>query len=498
MAILIKNVNMIDSTGRAPVKADVLIKNDKIFAIGSFPNYRADEIIDGLGSYLAPGFIDIDNDSDRYLTIFSNPSQKDFLLQGVTTIIGGHCGTSLAPLIYGSLDVIKNWSDINSINVDWKTVGEFLNVLSRKPLGVNFGTLVGHSTIKRDLIGDEFRDLTKNEINVFKTILERCFREGAFGLSFGLSYKEGIDTSYEEIKSLLSVVAKYGALNAMHLRDEKKGLLLSVNEAINLTKDLKIKTLINHFRPLIGYKKDYEKALELINENLNNAEIYFDIYPFSTSTVAISTFLPIWALRGGEKNIKENLKNPDIREKIIKELPRLRGEEVLISHSPRHPYLVGKSLKEFSNNRNLETREGLLTLMELTDFQAVVFYKNISITGVKEAIRHSQAIVASNSAAFADDFKILKPDRALKTFPKFLEMVEKGVLPIEDAIKKITFLPAKILGLKNRGVIKDGNFADLVIFKSGKIDTVIVNGKIAVRNGEFQNILNGKVIRKES
>jgi len=497
MTILIKNVQLIDGAGRAPVKADVLVKKDRIFAIGSFPYYRANQVIDGMAAYLAPGFIDINNDSDRYLTIFSNPSQKDLLLQGVTTIIGGQCGTSLAPLIYGSLGVIKNWSDINSINVNWGTVREFLNSLSRRPLGVNFGTLVGHSTIKRDLIGEDFRDLTKNEINVFKGILERALKEGAFGFSTGLSYHEGLETPHEEIKNLLSVVSKHKALYTTHLRDEKKGLLPSVNETINLANDLKIKTLISHFRPLIGYKKDYEQALKLISENLNVAEIYFDIYPFSTSTVAVSTFLPIWVLRGGERNIKENLENPDIREKIIGELPRFKGEEVLISHAPRHPYLVGKSLKEFSDNRNLEVREGLLALMGLTDFQAVVFYKNISILGVKEAMRHSQAIIASNSAAFADDFKVLKPDRALKTFPKFLEMAEKGLLPIEEAIKKITYLPAKILGLKNRGVIRDGNFADLTIFKDGKINTVIVNGKIAVRNGEFQNLLAGRVLRRE-
>jgi len=500
MTLLIKNVYLIDGMGRAPAKADVLVKKDRIFAIGSFPYYQANQVIDGMGAYLAPGFIDINNDSDKYLTIFSNPSQKDLLLQGVTTIIGGQCGTSLAPLIYGSLGVIKNWSDINSINVNWGTVREFLNSLSRRVLGVNFGTLVGHSTIKRDLIGEDFRDLTKNEINVFKGILERALKEGAFGFSTGLSYQEGLGTSYEEIKSLLSVVSKYKALYATHLRDEKKGLLPSVNETINLANDLKIKTLISHFRPLIGYKKDYEQALKLISENLNVAEIYFDIYPFSTSTVAVSTFLPIWALRGGERNIKENLKNLAIREKIIGELPRFKGEEVLISYAPRHPYLVGKSLKEFSDNRNLEVRNGLLALMELTDFQAVVFYKNISILGVKEAMRHSQAIIASNSAAFADDFKVLKPDRALKTFPKFLEMAEKslqGLLPIEEAVKKITYLPAKILGLKNRGLIRDGNFADLTIFKDGKINTVLVNGKIAVRNGEFQNVLGGRVLKRE-
>ncbi|MFA5386432.1 MAG: amidohydrolase family protein [Candidatus Paceibacterota bacterium] len=504
MTTLIKNVQLIDGTGRASAKADVLIKNDKIFAMGSFPSYKAAHIIDGMGAYLAPGFIDINNDSDRYLTIFSNPSQKDLLLQGVTTIIGGQCGSSLAPLIYGSLGAIKHWTDIDAVNISWRTVGEFLKVLSRRQLGVNFGTLVGHGTIKRDLIGDDFRDLTKNEINVFKSILEKSLKEGAFGFSTGLGYGQGIETPYEEIKALLSIVSKHKAFYASHLRDEKKGLLSSINETLNLAKESRVKTLISHFRPIMGYKKDYEQSLELISQSLHIVDVYFDLYPFSTSTVSIHSFLPNWVLRGGEEVIKENLKNPDIREKIIKELPRLKGEEILISHAPKHPYLVGKTLKEFSDNRNSEVREGLLALMELTNFQAVVFYKNISIVGVKEALKHSQAVIASNSAAFADSFKVLKPDRATQTFPKFLEMAEKslpagrqGLMPVEEAVKKITSLPAKILGLKGRGVIRDGNFADLTIFKDGKIQTVIVNGKIAVNNSQFTNILAGKVLRRE-
>ena len=133
--ILIKNIQLLDGSGRPPVKADVLVKNEKISAIGNFPKYRADEIIDGLGAYLAPGFIDINTDSDHYLTLFSNPSQKDFVAQGVTTIIGGQCGASLAPLIYGSLESIREWADISKINVNWHTLAEFLKAMERSAFG---------------------------------------------------------------------------------------------------------------------------------------------------------------------------------------------------------------------------------------------------------------------------------------------------------------------------------------------------------------------------
>ena len=155
--ILIKDSLVIDGTGNPGERKDILIKDNKISAIGSFPNHNADEIIDGLGLISAPGFIDIDTDSDHYLTLFTDRSQHDFLLQGVTTIMGGFSGSSLTPLIRGSLESVRKWADINQVNVDWNTVGEFLKILERIKLGVNFGTLVGHSTIRRGLIGEENR-----------------------------------------------------------------------------------------------------------------------------------------------------------------------------------------------------------------------------------------------------------------------------------------------------------------------------------------------------
>ena len=179
--ILIKGIEIIDGSGQSATRGDVLIQDDKISAIGNFPNKSADVVIDGLGQQLMPGFIDVNTDSDHYLSLFTNPPQKDFLSQGVTTIIGGNCGSSLAPLLYGSLESIRKWTNINQINVDWHTLGEFFNVLGRAPIGVNFGTLVGHSTIRRAILGEESRDLTANELEVFKKSLKQSILHQAFG-----------------------------------------------------------------------------------------------------------------------------------------------------------------------------------------------------------------------------------------------------------------------------------------------------------------------------
>ncbi len=497
MTILIKNIQLIDGTGRQAVKADVLVKNDKISAIGSFPNYKADEIIDGMGAYLAPGFIDVNTDSDHYLTLFSNPSQKDFLLQGVTTIIGGHCGASLAPLLYGSLEMIQQWTNINQINVNWHTMAEFLDVLSKRPLGVNFGTLAGHSTIRRALVGDGDRSLTKNEMKVFISVLEKAMKDGALGFSTGLGYSHANQTPVGEIKELARVVAKSGGVYATHLRHEREEMLSAVEETINVAKETGVSALISHFRPLIGFEKDYDKALELISENTDKANVHFDIYPFDISALTIDVFLPRWAQSVEKETTLKNIRTPETREKILKELPKVKGEEFVIINAPGHEYLIGKSLKDFCQNRNLTLNQGLLALMELTLLRAVVFYRNINIKGVMAALAHERSIIASNSASFGEEQKI-KPERSYRTFDKFLKIInESKIMSIETAIKKITHLPARKFGIEGRGVVSDGYFADLVVFRDTEIKEVIVNGKRAVKDKQFQDVLAGRIIRKQ-
>lgn len=502
MSLLIKNVQVLDGTGKSAVKADVLVKNDKISAIGDFPNYQANDIIDGLNSYLSPGFIDINTDSDHYLTIFSHPAQRDFLTQGVTTIIGGQCGASIAPLLHGSLDSIREWADTNKINVNWRTVGEFIEMMNRRNIGVNFGTFVGHNTIRSALIGETSRNLTSNELAVFIYILGDALKDGAFGLSSGLGYQSGKQISYQEIKLLVDVVAKYKGVYSTHIRDEKDNLISSINETIDIAKETGAKIIINHFRPLVGFENNYQQGLELIDKNADRTDIYFNLYPFDTSAVTIQTFLPQWAQEEGIEMMFKNIKTPGLREKILKQFPRLRGEEIIIS-APMHDYLIGKTLKSFSQNRDLSIGQGLLALMELTRFRSVISYKNIKLKEVITALSHEKSIIASNSASFDWSENSIIPsnnpklERAYYTFKKFLELVEKKkIMPIEKAIFKITGLPAVKLGIKNRGLIRIDYFADLVMFRGSEIKEVIINGKRVVRDGKFQDILAGKVLKR--
>ncbi|HUC31604.1 MAG TPA: hypothetical protein VMR99_02880, partial [Candidatus Paceibacterota bacterium] len=309
MTLLIKNVQIVGGTRAASGGSDVFVSDSKISAIGNFSNKKADVILDGQGAYLCPGFIDCNTDSDHYLTLFDNPSQEDFVRQGVATIMGGMSGASLAPILYGSLESVQKWGDTNRINVNWHTMAEFLAVMDKRPTAVNFGTLVGHATVRRAIVGEALRELTKNELNVFARTLEAALAEGAFGLSTGLGYVHARKTPYTELRALAEVVKKFGGVYATRLRQEGTGIKESVEETIKLARETGVSTLINHFAPVVGAEREYEEALALIEDLPADVDLHFDISPSSSSLLPIYTFLPEWAQNGGIGVMRENIQD---------------------------------------------------------------------------------------------------------------------------------------------------------------------------------------------
>ncbi|MDP1689263.1 MAG: amidohydrolase family protein [bacterium] len=502
MTTLIKNATIVDGTLKPPFTGDIFIKNDVISAIGNLGRQKAKNIINASQNYVSPGFIDVNTSSDHYLSLFSNPQQQDFLLQGVTTIFGGLCGSSLAPLMYGELISIRKWaSETEKLNIDWNSVGEFLKVLERRGLGVNFGTLVGHSTIRRSLLSESIRDLTNSELDVFEKILQKSIKEGVYGLSTGLGYVHARNTPHTELTHFINVVSRHGGVYATHLRDEGHGLLVSIKETIDIAKETKSKVLINHLRPLIGYELEYNKAIQMLDESAQDTSIYFDLYPFKMSHVPIYHFLPNWAQNGGIEIMLKNVKNKSNRAQIISHLHfKEGGREITIASAPRFEYLEGKTLREFSEKRNISVEEGLLKLMELTSLKCTVLYENIDYELVKKTLAHKKALVSSNAESLP--LGKFKSDRSTKTFTKFLDLVfAEKLLSIEVAIAKLTSIPASLYGLKNRGLLKEGMKADITIFshneKSGtEIEHVFVNGNHSVENKVLIGGRSGEILRK--
>jgi N-acyl-D-amino-acid deacylase len=476
MSLLIKNVQIIDGEGKPAYKSDVYIQKNIISAIGDLKDKEAEEVIDGLGNYLVPGFIDIDTDSDHYLDIFTNPRQEDFSKQGVTTIIGGQCGASLAPLMYGTLESIKQWSNPDLVNVDWHTMAEFLHTLDKVPLGVNFGTLAGHSTMRRSLAGDTERGLTKNEIEILKRVLHQTIKDGAFGLSMGLGYVQGRIATEEEIRELTKLLKSLNAVLSVHLRSQTDELLNSVHEAAKIASEAGVKTVISHFRPIVGYENQFEESIKLIEESSDN--LRFDIYPHETCIEPIYMLLPKWAQMDNLRIMQENIKNTEICNQIEKEFASMQLGDIEVVKAPQNDNLVGKSLVQISENLGLTHAQSLVKLMQMTNLNAIVIYKNVNFNTLIKALANDRAFIASNGNSPPKNF--LKHERSTNTFPKFLEIVFKNnLMTIEAAIKKITSVPAQFFGLDTRGVVKEGKVADLVILDKNdyKIKEVILAGR---------------------
>ncbi len=494
MSLLIKGVQIIDGEGKPPYQADVLVQKNVIGAIGNFKNKRTDEVIDGLGNYLVPGFIDIDTDSDHYLGILTNPAQDDFVAQGVTTIIGGHCGSSLAPLLYGTLEGLDKWAGPSQVNVNWHTMQEFLSSLDKIGIGVNFGTLIGHSTVRRAITGDAERALTKNEMAVFKETIKRALSEGAFGLSTGLGYAHGRIAKPDEVRELVSVLKGFDAVYATHLRSQTDRLLASVRETIDVASATGVQTLISHLRPLRGYEDHYIKALKLINDSSAKASIFFDVYPHDTSTYSVHSLLPREAQKRTAAATLEYINKPANRKAIEKDLAELNADELWIASAPRHEGMIGRTLREVAEMKEMAPGRALFEIMQLTSMKATIFYRDINYDLLLQALSSDRSFIASNGNSSIPG-RFMKHERATNTFPKFLDIATKsGLMPLEQAVKKITSLPAGYFDLKGRGAVKEGNIADLVVINRDdfKVRETIVGGK---RNGA---VLRHKSHRKKN
>ncbi|MEK9179901.1 MAG: hypothetical protein AAB897_00585 [Patescibacteria group bacterium] len=506
MTLLIRNVRIVGGEREYPGSVDVFITGDRISAIGNFPTKGADQILDGQGAYLSPGFIDVNTDSDHYLSLFEHPAQEDFLRQGVTTIIGGNCGSSLAPLIYGSLESVQKWGDISKVNIDWHTMEEFLAIFEKRPLAVNFGTLVGHATIRRAIVGDDIRDLTKNELAVLSETLRNAIKEGGLGVSAGLGYVHGARTPYSELKAIAAIAKEYNGVYSAHLPRSGHEILESVEETIKLTKETGVKTEISHLMPVQGFEKQYDAVLQKIDGLPREIDLNFDIYPSDTMVFPIYTFLPEWAKSGLETMVK-TLSDDWGSKRILKDLPEVRPDDFILAQAPGNEFLIGRSLRELTAIYNVaDHREALVRLMVGTGLRAVVFYKTVNYDLVRKAILGSRAFIASNAASYPYSGKALKPERAVATFPKFLEMIVRGrTMSLETAIRKITSEPAAKFGITERGLLKEGNFADLALFavdekaetygKCIEIKGAIVNGQLVMQEGVFKGQFPGKALK---
>ncbi|MDO8555352.1 MAG: hypothetical protein Q7R75_02195 [bacterium] len=526
-SILIKNGTIIDGTGNKAYKGDVGIEKDTITKIAPAISEKAELVIDASGKFVSPGFIDLTTHSDIHWTLFSEPSQESFLRQGITTIIGGHGGFSLAPLLNPDvLESLNKKTLAGKSNINWQTFEEFFTELQKHNFGVNFATFVGFENLRRNILGATTRKANKKEVRSMTVLLESSIKSGAFGLSTNLSSASSGLAEKDEIIELFRTVKKYNALTSHHLEDEGKNLLPSLSRLIMLARASGAKCHISHFKALGRTAwTNFENALNMIElARKDGVNITCDFFPYTATGSNLLSLLPPWILTENKENILKLLKNRKTRLDLIEYIKNLtlHYDKIIISSTLHDTGSVGKSIQKLSQTSGIKEEEILLELLKINELEVSIFNEAISKEHLEILAKKPYVLCSSDgigyelSAMETNQLKRNLPHpRSFGSFPKFIKnfSAEKQLISMEEAVYKSSGLPAKILGMKRRGVIEKNNFADIAVinleilkdnstydnpfeYASG-IEHVIVNGVLEIYENKLKNTNGGKIIKKE-
>lgn len=522
MDIIIKNGLVVDGTGAQAKRADVAVRNGRIAAVGERLTERADRYIEADDLVVAPGFIDILNHADAYLTLLKNPASESLLAQGVTTALIGNCGASLAPITHGKLiAVVQKWGEVRDINVDWERFGELLEMITRLKPGINIAGLVGHTTLRRTVLEDDPRAATKKELDTMVALLKGALHDGAFGLSFAPSYAHARVAPPEEIDALTHALYEEGGRYfAVHLRDEGDAILESVNEAIAIAKRASLSLEISHLKPVGEQAQQaFPEVLKAIEEaHAAETPVHFDVFPWRTSLTVLYLLFPQWAQEGGFVAMRKRFKTQETRDKVIAELKKkkINWHHYVVAEAKRNTHPVGKSIAEIAKHAGITPEETAVNLFITHEGRVLLFRKGEDLAPLIQAVNHPQSFIATAGGGYREEDEALGwrvHPRSFGTMAKFVNrfVVDRKDFSLEEAVAKLTGAVAKKLGITDRGIITKGGAADLVVFHPTEFRNhasfrspfrypegmhwVIVNGDVAVNPDGITGVRSGVTLR---
>jgi len=529
MDVLIRGGQVIDGSGREPVKADLLIRGERIERIGRLPSEISDKVqtvIDATGLIVAPGFIDAHGHTSYELLV--EPSAESKVAQGITTEISGNCGFSPGPLLIEPLRRERDdWCSRYGVEVRWRKIGEFLDILESQGIGYNYATMVGHGVIRADVIGYEARSPRGDELDRMGYLLEEALEQGAIGMSSGLFYPPGSYSEIDELSSLCRILQRFDGVYATHIRDEGDNLIESVQEAIETIRDSEVPLQISHHKAT--RKRNWGKVrrtLHMIEEaNAQGLDVSCDQYPYTAGATSLKMLIPKWAHEGGDERLLQRLGEPDALERIrsyLEDLYPTRDEwhTVMVSEvvSEELKGFEGKRLDEVADELNTSPFDALIHLLRRDKVRTSMITFLMCEDDVIEVMRFPMTMFGTDGSVkgFRGKLKVGKPHpRCFGTFPRILGRYVRqgGVMDLPEAIRRMTSLPARKFRLKGRGLIRPGYFADIVIFdpdriidrgtyenpqqKPEGIHHVLVNGTPVILNGVLTGALPGKVLRSK-
>ncbi len=527
--LMIRNGHIIDGTGSPWYAADIAIRDGHIAAIGRLDSAAAKQTIDAAGMVVAPGFIDMLGQSEESMLV--NPHLPSKIYQGITTEITGE-GGSAAPLTDAIRAADHASFEHYKIDPSWNTFREFFARLEKQGMGINVASYVGATQVRRAVIGDGDRAPTPAELDKMKALVRDAMHDGAVGVSTSLQYAPAPYASTEELIALASEGAKLGGIYATHMRSEGDAIIPAIDEAIRIGREAHIPVEIWHLK--VSGRQNWGRMPEIVahidEARRSGVEIGANTYAYTAWFNSFSAFIPPWAHDGGDAKLIERLKDPAMRARIRKEMltpsttwdnewNEILGPEAILLSVVQNPKLLplqGKTIAEIAALRKTDAIDTIFDILIEDNAATEVAVFGMAEPDVRLALQQPWVSVCNDSQGTATDGLLGQEHphpRAYGTFPRILRKYvrEDGALTLPDAIRKFSALPASRLRLADRGVIKAGMWADIVVFNpetitdlatfdkpnqlSQGMQYVLVNGVPVIEHGAMTNALPGKVVR---
>ncbi len=526
--LVITHGRIIDGTGSPWYSGDVGIRDGKIAAIGNLSAASRKRTIDAAGKVVAPGFIDMLGQSE--LTILVDPRLPSKVFQGITSEITGE-GNSIAPLNDTIVQSDRSGYEHFKITPDWRTLRQYFARLEKQGMGINLASYVGATQVRRMVLGDDDKQPTHAQLEQMQALVRNAMKDGAIGVSTSLEYAPAPYAKTEELIALATEAAKSGGIYATHMRDESASVLEAIDEALRIGREAQIPVEIWHIK--VAGKDNWGRMPEVVAKinaaRATGADVSADTYAYTAWYNEFSAFIPPWAHDGGDVKLVERLKDPVTRARIRKDMltpsktwdnewQEIPGPDAIMLGAVENPALaplLGKRLSEVAKLWNKDAMDSLFDIL-IQDPSTEVAVFGMSQPDVTLALQQPWVAVDNDSEGTSPEGILGQSHphpRAYGTFPRILAKYvrEEKVLTLEDAIRKFSALPAQRMRLTDRGVLKAGMWADVVIFDPATVrdratfdnpnqlsegmEYVLVNGVPVIDEGKMTGALPGRVLR---